>query len=532
MFKKIKKAIKYIYAKIKYILKFIVAYFFSILEHFLVSRGNTTNNNNDSKYKLKKEDNEKKYSYENDISVPRDDSSNLELPELVIKEKRVKKIKESIRFESTQELYRFRKELIKLKKELPENYETKNIRENINICLVIINKKLGFSMEMPIDYERPEEYKIIEEKKGIIPEVESFKEKEEKKEIKKETKENKKEEIVIIEEKLEKKQEKEEKKKEEKEKVISFSDIALPVIAVGKTVLSAFQPVINTEKKVRKEVKIEDSDVEKISPEEVKKAGAVLEKVMKEKLEEINRLEEKEKTGLASEEKKVETLKLEEKEKETKIIEIKIQEEKKLQEEKKIDERKVEEKKKEEKVKEDKPDEKKYSDDIIRAIDLIEEDIKKHENATRKFGDSKKGVSFMVDSAIRISVSPAPMFIFKNKAIGRLLSVLMLGNSIRSARNSLSFSKVAYRRIDYNILLSRRKMLHEIEQTTLSNLVEVGNLKDDLKSKYGNNVYYDPELVSIMNRIESLESQLNINYQAIISNEKVMEKAKIKKKVF
>ena len=197
---------------------------------------------------------------------------------------------------------------------------------------------------------------------------------------------------------------------------------------------------------------------------------------------------------------------------------------KKEQEEKK--EQNKENKKETEKAEEKKEhEEKKHILESSLALDLkmtttiISKQIMSMENRVnqaRKLVNNKPlffvKIRSMVSNTLRLCASISPLFFFKNKIVGTFTSAILLDNSIRSLRRSVSDNKknVSYIRTNgLELLLKEHK---EIEQRTKEvfddSLEQLTFFKTDFIYKYGRHINGNVELQNMMNEICDIEEYI------------------------
>ncbi len=121
-------------------------------------------------------------------------------------------------------------------------------------------------------------------------------------------------------------------------------------------------------------------------------------------------------------------------------------------------------------------------------------------------------IKSMVSSTLRLCASISPLFFFKNKIVGTFTSAVLLDNSIRSLRRSISDNKrnVSYIRINgLELLLKEHK---EIEKRTKEifddSLEQLTFFKTDFINKYGMHINGNIELQNMMNEIFNIEDYI------------------------
>ncbi len=118
----------------------------------------------------------------------------------------------------------------------------------------------------------------------------------------------------------------------------------------------------------------------------------------------------------------------------------------------------------------------------------------------------------MVSNTLRLCASISPFFFFKNKVVGTFTSAILLDNSIRGLRRSISDNKrnVSYIRTNgLELLLKEHK---EIEQRTKEtfddSLEQLTFFKMDFINKYGMHINNNIELKNMMNEICDIEEYI------------------------
>lgn len=217
---------------------------------------------------------------------------------------------------------------------------------------------------------------------------------------------------------------------------------------------------------------------------------------------------------------------------------IKKEEDKKEQkkENKKVIEK--EEQKKEQEEKKDIP-ESSLALDLKMTTTIISKQIMGMENRVnqaRKLVNNKPiffvRIRSMVSSTLRLCASISPLFFFKNKIVGTFTSAILLDNSIRSLRRSISDNKknVSYIRTNgLELLLKEHK---EIEQRTKEifddSLNQLTFFKTDFINKYGRHINGNIELQNMMNEICDIEEYI-ISKQNEYKKENERIKIKLKR---
>jgi|GEM_PF-2934633 len=219
---------------------------------------------------------------------------------------------------------------------------------------------------------------------------------------------------------------------------------------------------------------------------------------------------------------------------------LKNEEDKKEQktENKKEIEKNQEKEKKEQEEKKNIP-ESSLSLDFKMATTIISKQIMSMEN---KVNQARKSVSnkpiffvrirSMVSNTLRLCASISPFFFFKNKIVGTFTSAVLLDNSIRSLRRSISDNKknVSYIRTNgLELLLKEHK---EIEQRTKrifdDSLEQLTFFKTDFIYKYGRHINGNIELENMMNEICDIEEYI-ISKQSEYKKENERIKIKLKR---
>lgn len=207
-------------------------------------------------------------------------------------------------------------------------------------------------------------------------------------------------------------------------------------------------------------------------------------------------------------------------------------------EKKKEIEKKQEQEKKDQEEKKDIP-ESSLSLDFKMATIIVSKQITGMEN---KVNQARKSVSnkpiffekirSMVSNTLRFCASISPLFFFKNKIVGTFISAVLLDNSIRSLRRSISDNKknVSYIRTNgLELLLKEHK---EIEQRTKQifddSLNQLTFFKTDFIHKYGQHINGNIELENMMNEICDIEEYI-ISKQNEYKKENERIKIKLKR---
>lgn len=136
----------------------------------------------------------------------------------------------------------------------------------------------------------------------------------------------------------------------------------------------------------------------------------------------------------------------------------------------------------------------------------------------------------LVSHSLRLCASISPFFIFKNKIFGSFTSSILLNNSIRSLRRSISDNSSSIKYIRTNGLELIIKEHDEIKRRTEyvfdDSLTQLILFKSDFIDKYGNHLSSNSELIGMMNEINSIE-----NYILLKKEEYNKENEKIKMKL-
>ena len=219
-------------------------------------------------------------------------------------------------------------------------------------------------------------------------------------------------------------------------------------------------------------------------------------------------------------------------EKDLKLIEAKKKELSSKKEEKK--EEKIE--KKETKKKEEKKEEKKQKiDDVIKAQQLIlnnimnqnkyfDEYMKKIAKATNKKKTIISSLSNFANVILNFTVSLLPVSLFKNKLLGSLVSSIMINNSLKTMRRMLNPSL----KIDYELFIDNyynsKNILYNTYQMCDNSLQELMLLKNELL------IFNQNDIKTLLFQIELIENNIKNQMKSLNIKKDNLEKVYVKLK--
>ena len=177
-------------------------------------------------------------------------------------------------------------------------------------------------------------------------------------------------------------------------------------------------------------------------------------------------------------------------------------------------------KKEEEKLKEQKRKiDNSLKDDLIMSTSVINHQIvvmEKSVKEARKVLNNKpslfKKISHLASNTIKICASVSPLFFFKNKGVGLFTSSILLNNSIRSLRRSISNKTKSIEYIRTNGLSEIINEHQELEIKTKrildDSLEQILSFKDQFTSNYGNYINFNQDVRDIYIQIEEIENYI------------------------
>ncbi len=262
-------------------------------------------------------------------------------------------------------------------------------------------------------------------------------------------------------------------------------------------------------------------------------------KTLKEKYEEIkdylNFEVDYDKYELCKSPKKIDET-LERIEKDLKLIETKKKEMLNKKEEDK--QKNIEEKKETKKQKEKKEEKKEKIDDIIKAQQLILNNImnqnkyfddymKKISKTTNKKRTILSSLSNLSTIILNFTVSLLPVSLFKNKLLGTLVSSIMINNSLKTMRRILNPSL----KVDYQLFIDNyynsKNILFDTYQMCDNSLQELTLLKQELL------VFDQNDIKQLLFQIELIENNIKNQMKSLNIKKETIEKVyvKIKNKI-
>ncbi len=193
-------------------------------------------------------------------------------------------------------------------------------------------------------------------------------------------------------------------------------------------------------------------------------------------------------------------------------------------------------KKKETTKKEEKKEEKKQKiDDIIKAQQLIlnnimnqnkyfDEYMKKMAKATNKKRTLLSSLSNLSNTILNFTISLLPFSLFKNKLLGTLVSSIMINNSIKTMRRILNPSL----KIDYELFIDNyynsKNILYNTYQMCDNSLQELMILKNELL------IFDQNEIKTLLFQIELIENNIKNQMKSLNIKKDNLEKVYVKVK--
>lgn len=186
--------------------------------------------------------------------------------------------------------------------------------------------------------------------------------------------------------------------------------------------------------------------------------------------------------------------------------ENKEEENKKKKEEKKQEEKKIEN------INKDKINQTK--NELSKAILYINKQIELQQARTPK----RTGKLSFFKKTIKetLSTSLITQVLFRNPAITLFTSAIVVNNNIRSMRKTMN-KNVKYINVsDMENLKIQKKELDRYTDKVFSNsLFQLSTFRQELLNKYGKEVNYNKELISILKEIDDLEASINMQKEQI-----------------
>ena len=213
-----------------------------------------------------------------------------------------------------------------------------------------------------------------------------------------------------------------------------------------------------------------------------------------------------------------------------KKIEIKKQEMLNKKEEKQQEEEKNQ---KQKEKKEETKQKKQEVDDIIKAQQLILNNIinqnkyfdqymKKITKSTNKKRTILSSLSNFANTILNFTVSLLPISLFKNKLLGTLVSSIMINNSIKTMRRMLN-PKL---NINYQLFIDNyndsKSILRDTYDMCTNSLEELNELKNELS------LYNSNEIEQLLFKIELIENNIKNQMKALNIKKETVEKVYIK----
>lgn len=191
-----------------------------------------------------------------------------------------------------------------------------------------------------------------------------------------------------------------------------------------------------------------------------------------------------------------------------------------------------------EKIKKDKKIETQKTNEIVKNEEepqteafllnkFIEEDIKEKELKVLQNQNNTKTISELINENYKTPIIPFSLLLFRYRIVKNFFSMVLLSNSLTVALNTFNKNQNYYIP-NYLNFLSKKRTLEETEFLTLKNINLVNELKENILETYNKNTYTNPELVTILNRLNEIHQDLTIRYKNQLDKKKQKVKRKVK----
>lgn len=156
---------------------------------------------------------------------------------------------------------------------------------------------------------------------------------------------------------------------------------------------------------------------------------------------------------------------------------------------------------------------------------FLEEDIKEKELKVLKNQNKIKTITELISENYTSVIIPLPLLLFRYRIVKKFFSMALLTNRLTIAINTLNQHQNYYLP-NYLNFLSKKKTIEETEFLTLKNINLVKDIKENIIKQYNEQIYTNPELINIINKLDELKQNLQMSYKNQIEkkNQKVKKK--------